>query len=387
MSRRLILLLVLLATTIVGCLGFYLYGQTESYTEVINHGPSPEVRANPYLAAEHFLRRRGLNVEHANNLSILPRLEPRQESLLLLGERSGMSPRQADQVLNWVKAGGRLLFVAEALWDKDSGKSGDLLLDRIGLQQWMSEDLKEPAPQGQPPLYPKLTQLYLENERSPAYFSFDTDFHLEDPNNIAQAWANSATSTHMMQLAYGLGSITVVTDAELWKTANIGQYDNAWLLWYLSQDSQVTLLFNTDHESFLQQLLRYFPQALVALIALIALCLWHVGMRHGPLLAPQPRARRQLLEHLRASADFLLRRSGQERLLQALQQDIQRRARLRHPGFERLGVAEQWQVLARLTRQPTSAISQALRPRPKERLSSADFSHQVAHLQTLRNAL
>lgn len=387
MNRRLVLLLVLLAATIVGSLGLYLYGHTESYTEVINHGPSPEARANPYLAAEHFLRRRGLNVEHANNLSILPSLEPRQESLLLLGERSGMSPRQADQVLNWVRAGGRLLFVAEALWDKDSGKSGDLLLDRIGLQQWMSEDLKEPAPQGQTSLYPKLTQLYLENEQSPAYFSFDTDFHLEDPNNIAQAWANSATSTHMMQLAYGLGSITVVTDAELWKTPNIGEYDNAWLLWYLNQDSQVTLLFNTDHESLIQQLLRYFPQALVALIALIALCLWHVGMRHGPLQPPQPKARRQLLEHLRASADFLLRRSGQERLLQALQQDIQRRARLRHPGFERLGVAEQWQVLARLTRQPTSAISQALRPRPKERLSSADFSHQVAHLQTLRNAL
>ncbi|MGH8330471.1 MAG: DUF4350 domain-containing protein, partial [Pseudomonas sp.] len=48
---------------------------------------------------------------------------------------------------------------------------------------------------------------------------------------------------------------------------------------------------------------------------------------------------------------------------------------------------EQWLVLARLTGQPTRAISQAMSPRPKQRLSSVEFSRQVAHLQTLRNAL
>ena len=39
----------------------------------------------------------------------------------------------------------------------------------------------------------------------------------------------------MMQLDHGLGSITVVTDADLWKTPAIDQYDNAWLLWYLTR--------------------------------------------------------------------------------------------------------------------------------------------------------
>ena len=123
------------------------------------------------------------------------------------------------------------------------------------------------------------------------------------------------------------------------------------------------------------------------LIALIGLVFWHFGVRHGPLLEPQPKARRQLQEHLRASADFMWRRGAQANLLQALQHDIQRRVRRRHPGFEQLGVAEQWLVLARLTGQPTRAISQAMGPRGKQRLSSVEFSRQVAHLQTLRNAL
>ncbi|WP_416772210.1 DUF4350 domain-containing protein [Pseudomonas sp. RHF3.3-3] len=381
----------LLGTGLIGGLllglGLYVYHRVEPHEVVIDHGPSPEARAYPYLAAESFLRERGLAVSHANDLRILPDLKPRHHTLMLLGDRSDMTPRQADQLLNWARAGGRLLFVAQALWDPKLGRSGDLLLDRVQLRQTLSRDLKGDGPEPEDPYYPKLTRMYLEDEEAPAYFSFDTAFHLSDPKNLVQSWANSATSTHLMQMNYGLGSVTVLTDADLWTNAAIGRYDNAWLLWYLAQDSAVTLLFNTAHDSLFSLLLRYFPQALTALAALIALWLWHVGLRHGPLQAPAPKARRQLQEHLRASADFLLRRSGQQALLRVLQQDILRRARRRHPGFERLAVADQWQVLARLTRQPTSAISQALRPRPKQRLSSADFSRQVAHLQTLRNAL
>jgi hypothetical protein len=368
-------------------LSVYLYVKATPYQTDIDHGPSPEAQANPYLAAEHFLRKQGLSVSHANSLDILPTLEPRQHSLLLLGDRYNMTPRQVDQLLNWTRAGGRLLFIAQSLWDEKTGQSNDLLLDRVQLHQSLSKDLKDPPPTIDDDPYPKLTKLYLEDENAPAYASFDTAFHLEDPKNLAQAWANSGKATHMMQLNHGLGSITVVTDADLWKTPAIDQYDNAWLLWYLTADTNVTLLFNTDHDSLLTLLLRYFPQALVALLALIGLGFWHVGVRQGPLLEPAPRARRQLQEHLRASADFMLRRNGQQHLLHALQHDILRRVRRRHPGFEQLGVAEQWLVLARLTGQPTRAISQAMSPRPKQRLSSAEFSRQVAHLQTLRNAL
>jgi len=376
-----------LLALLLGALCVFLYLNATPYQEVIDHGPSPQAQANPYLAAEQFLRRQGTTVTHANGLDVLPGIDPRQHTLLLFGERSNMTPRQVDQVLNWTRAGGRLVFVAEALWDDKTGQSDDLLLDRVQVHQVLSKTLNEPSPAPPAPAFPNLTQLYLENENAPAYASFDTAFHLEDPHNLAQAWANSGKATHMMQLNHGRGSITVVTDADLWKTPSIGQYDNAWLLWYLSADTDVTLIYNTDHDSLLTLLLRYFPQALVALAALLGLGAWHLGVRHGPLLQPAPKARRQLQEHLRASADFMLRRRAQHHLLHALQQDILRRARRRHPGFEQLTVAEQWLVLARLTRQPTRAISQALSPRPKQRLSSLEFSRQVAHLQTLRNAL
>ena len=353
MNRRTWPIVSAVTAVLLGALMIYLYLKATPYSAEIDHGPAPEAQANPYLAAEHFLRKQGLSVSHANSLDILPSLAPKHHSLLLLGDRYNMTPRQIDQVLNWTRAGGRLLFVAQSLWDEKTGQSNDLLLDRVQLQQSLSKDLKDPPPDTPGDPYPQLTKLYLENEDAPAYAGFDTAFHLEDPKNLAQTWANSGKATHMMQLNHGLGSIIVVTDADLWKTPAIDQYDNAWLLWYLTVDTGVTLLFNTEHDNLLTLLLRHFPQALVALLALIGLGCWHFGVRHGPLLEPQAKARRQLQEHLRASADFMLRHNGQDSLLQALQQDILRRVRHRHPGYEQLDVAEQWRVLARLSGQPT----------------------------------
>lgn len=384
--NRPLLWIGLLLVGLLGVGSYFLWSHAVPYDEVIDHGPSPEAKANPYLAAEHFLRQHGLSVQHANGLERLTTLPAKGNSLLLLGERSNMAPRQVEQLMDWAKAGGHLLLVAEALWDEESGKSGDLLLDRLHLQQTLSDEPEEPAP-ARKRLAPDLTKLYVDNETAPAYFSFDTDFNLTDPKHLAQFSANSAKSSHLMQLTLGQGNVTVITDSDLWKHPAIGKHDNAWLLWYLTQGTEVTLLFNSDVDDLFTLLLRYFPQALVALAALLALALWHAGMRQGPMRAPAAKARRQLLEHLQASADFLLRRSGQTVLLHALQRDILRAARRRHPGFEHLDTAEQQQALEQLTRQPSHVISQALGPLPAKRLSSADFSRQVASLQTLRNAL
>ncbi len=385
MNRPLLWIAALLAC-LLGAGGLYVWHKAIPYEEVVDRGPSPEALANPYLAAEDFLRRQGLAVTQANGLERLADLPAPGHSLLLLGERGNMTPGQVEQLLAWAKAGGHLLLVAEALWDEETGKSGDLLLDRLNLHQTLSDDFDEPAAPRKK-IAPDLTKLYVDNETAPAYFSFDTDFNLTDPGHLAQFSANSAKSSHLMQLDLGRGRVTVLTDSDLWKTPSIGKHDNAWLLWYLNQGTDVTLLFNSDADNLLTLLARYFPQALVALVALIVLALWHAGLRQGPIHAPAPKARRQLQEHLRASADFLLRRSGQGALLQALQQDLLRTARRRHPGFEHLDMAEQCQVLEHLTQQPSPIIRQALGAPALKRLSSADFSQRVACLQTLRNAL
>lgn len=413
MNRRTTALITLLVIALLALAG-YVVSIAEPYEEEVRHGPAPEARANLFLAAERFLEGQQRKVSRANGLEVLDSLPSKGQTLLLLADRSRMTPRQAERVLAWAERGGHLLFVAEELWDEDDGRSGDLLLDSLDIRQYETDELEtvetlaeqrpertqrwrkpsaqrstEPDQQqavnGDP--YPRLTKLYLENEEEPAYFGFDTDYHLYDAQNRAHAWANSAQATHMLQLYHGKGVITVVTDHWLWQNQNISDHDNAWLLWYLTQDSEVTLLHHAEREDLFSLLLHHFPQALVAALLLITLLLWRRGSRQGPLLLPARPARRQLEEHLRGSADFLLRRTRQQRLIQALQADIQRRARRRHPGYERLPVAEQWQILGRLSRQPSGTIGQAMRPPGKDNVGAAQFTRQVAYLQNLRNAL
>lgn len=400
MTRRIWLIIALVAGVLVAG-GLLLFSRLEHYEEVIDKGPSPQARSNPWLAAEDFLRQRAVPLTVAETASTLPDPAKGSQTLLWLDSREYMTPAEAEKVLRWTRAGGHLLFVAEQLWDVKSGRSGDVLLDRLQLQQWLSKDLRKDdaavhsamiplrvAPSdGAATPWPELTRLYLENENAPAYMSFDTRFHLDDPRDLAQSWANSADATHMLQLAYGDGLITVVTDADLWKTEAIGRYDNAWLLWYLTQDSSVTMVIRTFHDTLARLILRHFPLLLITLALLLVFALWRASLRSGPLRQPVATARRQLGEHMRASAGFMRRRHGEQSLLRGLQADILNRARVPHPGFEQLGVADQWQVLARLTRQSTSLISQALRPRPAQRLSAAEFTRQVADLQTIRNAL
>jgi hypothetical protein len=404
---------------LLGLLAIALLGHLQPYSEELKHGPAPEARNNPYLAAESFLRQRGLQVSHADDLRQLASLPSQGHTLLWFSDRQGMSDETVRQLMDWTSKGGHLVLIAEQLWDEKKQRSGDPLLDPLGIQQFLSDDLQQAeedessadaasVPVAQPATpdntsdaateaeaesaqaddhYPQLTKLYLPDEQAPAYAGFDTAFHLNDSQNRAHAWANSGAATHMLQLYAGEGMVTVLTDAWLWENQEIDLYDNAWLLWYLTQDTVVQLVYRADRPNLLSLLFKHFPLALGALALLALFSLWYHGVRQGPLLPAASRARRQLQEHLHGSADFLLRHGGQQALLSDLQKDIRYCAQRRHPGFERLPVAEQWQLLGRFSRLTPGTISQLMRPPAKQALAAAAFTRKVGQLQQLRNRL
>lgn len=336
---------------------------------------------DPYQAAQRFLRERGLRVDHAASLDILPRLPASSSSLLLLGKRRDMARAQIERLLAWVNQGGRLLLVADAFWDPGQQRSADPLLDRLQLRQYPAISLAPAPPEPDP--FPWLTKLYLDNEAMPAYFSFDPASHLEDPADLARAWANSAAATHLMQIDYGAGVITVITDADLWNNQGLGQYDNAWLLWYLNQYRDVAMVYPLippPPASLRWQPLAPAALGLAAWLALL-LCYLSTGERpwrgHAAGWRPFAWPGTAALPGMRE----------RDRLVRQLQRDLLDRARRRHPGLARLPVADQWQAVARLTGHSPSSVGQALRPRPLQSLSPGEFTRQVAHLQRLRNAL
>lgn len=389
MNARQRLWLGLAGLALLAALGVFLAQTLHPGWRDVDLGPAPQARSDAWLAAERFLAGRGLTVSRTDTLErFLDDTPGPGHSLLLLGSRRQLDAEQSQRLLDWASAGGQLVVIAQGNWSEARQRSDDLLLDLLQIRRLPGGSLADDdaRPAGDDP-WPQLTKLYLENEDAPAYLAFDEHYHLEDAGDRAAAWANSARATHLLQLPYGDGLVTVLSDGNLWRNAHIGEHDHAWLLWYLTQDSEVTLLLRPEGEPLARLLLRHFPEALLALGLLLVLLLWRAGLRHGPRQADAPPARRQLGEHLRACAEFLCRQQGHAALLVRLQAEVRQRARQRHPGFERLPVAEQWQLLGRLARLPPAQIGQAMRPPGQQRLAAAQFTRQVVHLQRLRNAL
>lgn len=389
MNARQRLWLSLAGLCLLAALAFVLLGQLDPQRRSVDLGPAPEARSNPWLAAERFLRQRGVAVSRTDSLlPILDDTPAAGHSLVLLGSRRQLSAAQNQRLLDWAANGGHLIVVAQANWSEQRRRSDDLLLDLLQVRRLPSSSLEDEESAAPPEdAWPALTKLYLENEDDPAYFAFDTRYHLEDVGERAHAWAGSAKATHLLQLAHGDGLVTVLSDAGVWRNEHIGEYDHAWLLWYLTQDSEVILLQRVESDGLLTLLLRHFPEALLALALLVALLLWHFGLRHGPQQADAAPARRQLGEHLHACAEFLCRHQGHATLIAHLQAEVRQRARQRHPGFERLPVTEQWQLLGRFSCLAPSLVRQAMRPLGEQHPDPARFTRQVADLQRLRNTL
>lgn len=364
--------------------------QIRPYQELVEKGPTQQAHDNPYLAAERFLAAQGRTVTRSEGIAGPIHQPATDRILLLLGDRTEMSPSQSARLLDWVADGGHLVFVAERLWDEHTGKSGDLLLDALDLQQYETIDDKPddaPHDQGRSDKRSALTRLYLENEAAPAFIAFDTRYHLYDAGKSAHAWANSDAATHMLQLKHEEGLVTALTDSWIWQNDDIGRYDHAWLLWYLTQDREVTMVYGAARDGLPRQLLRHFPEVLIALLMALLFLAWHLAQRQGPIIETSDRGRRRLQEHLRASADFIYRHAGPQQLLVNLQHNVRRHAQRRHPGFDSLSHTEQCQVLAKLSHLSVDTVDQALRPPSTSAANAAEFTRQAAHLQSLRNAL
>ena len=101
MTRPMKLALGGLLLILLGWAGLLLVQRLQPYEEQIDHGPSPEARANEYLAAELFLRQQKISVRRADGLEVLKDLPAAGQTLMLLGPRHNMTPRQSQQVLDW----------------------------------------------------------------------------------------------------------------------------------------------------------------------------------------------------------------------------------------------------------------------------------------------
>ena len=191
---------------------------------------------------------------------------------------------------------------------------------------------------------------------------------------------------NFLQLRFGRGMVTLLSDGDVFTNENIDKFDHAFLWQVLAgRDNRMAILYATNMPSLLSIMLAFMPELLAAALLLFCLWLWYRSGRFGPINSLQVTTRRSLLEHLFARAFYFWRGGSYEQLLTPLRSELLLHAGRVLPEFHHAEEARRVALLAQASHQPEADVAQALQVSSSHTESS--FIHQVTLLQRIRKAI
>ena len=396
-----------------------------------------EAVRNNLLAAERLATAMGAHAASGFGVHRLPAGPPDRAVLVMPTSRRTLSPRQRDELLRWIDAGGHLIAVTYTLEDEEDAP--DPLLSIFGIRQTLSAEGKKnmlpkvdsdddnvdeatraarkkraqeerdrrnldriaitrniaaknktcPATResgSQAPLFPVPDK--------PLAVCFDTWFRLESRDSPLWAVA-SKHGVHALSVAHGKGKVTVLTDYDFMLNDRIGNADHAVFVATLlgftghaaGRRDPTEFLFvpREDVPGILKLTWRYAWPVILSLAALLAFGLWRAAMRLGPLVPARSMARRSLAEHVHASGEFLWRHGAMNQLWRATLARTQRQIDRVLPAAGFASTNRQLEALAMRSGLDPKRIEEALdskAPPPAEQ-----FPTIIATLELLRKKL
>lgn len=335
--------------------------------------PAGEAAYNPLYALRQALRADGVPVESRQRLRLdQVALGPR-DTVLLLGDPRTLSPRDVDDLLRWVGAGGHLLVTTPRGGRMSASKPRELL-PRLGLA-----------------LMPEAggcKAFLVSGEEAHVEFCRGTRFTLEgiDPR---LAWGDFEDGFVFARIAHGDGLVDALADVDFLLNDALDDGPHVALARQLLDPNYgagtVHLVYAASMPPLWRLLLERAWMAWLPLLLALALWLWMRLQRVGPAMPAPAEARRSLLEHVQASGEHL-RRYGLAATLHAAMRDaFLSRLRLRDPYAAALEGVAQAEAIAALTGLPAADIEHALRsPRPRD---GNDFRVRIARLVDMRKRL
>ncbi len=437
-KRSTVIVLACLLAITAG-IGVFLYRNLERYETSTNTGPSLKAIMNPWLAAQNFLQRYQVESHRSHDLqSILDRLKP-DETLILFNDTALYNTTSQKRLEDWMQSGGHLIITANYEWDEEENSSGDPFLDRYGVRmKWIEDDTEKDAAEDpdaaaqdtaddaaddsehdaedkpataadadthaqagdkadeseddsnsacEIPGSMEPFKVKLEGVPQPVLINFGYYYTLEDASGkaVGQAdhWPNS-----LLQYQVGKGMMTVLLDTDIWDNRHIGDFDHAYLLWYLAATSpNVWLVVNDDSDNLIALLWRNAQYLLIGLAGMLLVWGWRRWVRFGPLIPDPTPDRRQLLEHIQAEATFSWQYQQLEPLLKSVREQIWQRLSQQHgihnhaPDQHAIAL----QKLAEISQQNPEQVRLAMTcPVPAKELHWIEL---ISLLQTIRNAL
>ncbi|MEH6578178.1 MAG: DUF4350 domain-containing protein [Amphritea sp.] len=349
---------------------------------------SPEAMRNRFLAAERFLQAIGHEVGSVSGLELISDLPPTGDALVLRGLHRGISDEQLKKLTDWIEAGGNLILVPVAFWSEDN--PGDPLLGDMGVRLVSDTDRLEEAQsvvadelradEEEDTRYEQVS-VPVSSESSPVTANFLKGRYLVD----SQEWANRSFGNdwgyHMLRYELGSGEVIVLSDLQLFENDHIGKQDHAFLLSLLTSGSRkVWLQYSIDMPSLPQLLWQRIPFVVVMVVVSLMLMGWRLFLFSGPRLNLRYNERRNLLEHIDASATYAWRIDKGSKLFAENRSAVEKAWRHRHPLLNAMDTEQLCEWIGEKTGISASAIARTLYG---EIGKEQDFIRATAVLQKL----
>ena len=356
-----------LALAVLGAAWFFSSFERVAHKEWMR--PTGEARRNPYLAAQRFAGRMGISAQPVLALPQLDELSP-DAALLLPAGRQAIDPRRLRRIAAWTESGGHLIVEAEL-----PGVS-DPLLDALGIE-------RRSGPRG---LKPALVQTAQGRQLKVALHG-GTALRLPGDAQVLFS-AGNRDAPLIAALEYGKGTATVAGSFAFARNSTIGTADNAEFFWYLLELAparELRVFVRQERLSLWGFLTEHAAAALIAGAVLLAVWLWRIGPRFGPVLPDPPPARRRLLDHLRASGRFYWTKGLRARLVGAARESALHHVIRAHPDFSGASPAERVRRLSALASLPEEAIARFISVSAP--VSGQEFVQLMHTAQAIHSAL
>lgn len=389
-----------------GLLLYGLYSSIEFYDDTVEGNWSLQALINPYLAAEKFIGASGIEVTGAVSLTKLDSLDG-ITTLFISDSGIVTNRRQLDQVLDWLDGGGNIILSANSVddgedllmqefdlgvrWlsfseqdddsdsDSDSDSDGEFdarprqsIGDRLReynrkIEEGMSkEDIASI-------LKPEVvvTGVGFGDDIGDLEIAFHTSLGLQHPyiddgdyDDQAikpNSWSSSERGIHLIQFNVGAGLFTVVSDASIWTSQRIDEFDHAYLLWILMDKTGEFAVLRQIFKDSLWSLARQHGfELLIAALVTLLIWLWYLGHRFGRITPQDSSMSRALGEHFLSVTAYLWKRKRTDYLLASLRQRVLRKGTLHIGEFARADEARQIELLAKRSNCNPDSVQRAL---------------------------
>ena len=351
-------------------------------------GPSGDARLKEFLAAQRFADRMGKKVVEVRSLLELDSL-PAQAVLIVPHHRQELPPARIQMLLKWVDNGGHLIAEAEY------PGVADPLFDQLGVKRSVVEETAKPA------------AVELPNTEGKATVFLGSAVKLEPAERDVRLRVGSG----LISFARGRGLVTVAASLRFARNPgwddyfsrmmkrpafSIGEYDHATLLWsILSLSSgreasltpryELRLFFRPEPLSLVGFLREHALAALIACALLLALWIWSIVPRFGPVAPDVPPGRRRLLDHLRASGRYYWAKGLRSRLVVAARDAALRKVVRAQPDFATASQAERAARLSVLIQRSKEDAARFMSAAGAMR--GADFIRLTQDAQSVHKAL